>query len=424
MALIALSALCASSFADLVEPTLPAKHQVKTMEKEELPSFDILTNPDLPNRRAIKVAKVKVHSAARVVEQYDSNVFLADTDLQYDFITILSPSVGVEVKMGDSKAAADYEISQYLFGIWHDQNHLDHRVRIYEETPFHENYKIIIKDEFRIFTDRASNENSLRLKENTNDLKAGISAKFNKFGFDTGYINKIRTYDSHDLMLGGLSYSDRSYMDQSVYGTLNYLIHPKTYLILQNDLGYIKYFETSQIPGSYYMNATCGVRGEWTNKVVVNIRGGMRYQHYNTSYVIADKPFIGPIVKGGLEYTPSKNSKLILSLERANYESTYATNNYYTVNVVGIEYRRKLYNKVSGTAFGSYQLHAYPTETTENGVTAKRYDNFFNTGLSVRYDIQEWASVEARYERTQKVSIFDIFDYIDNIVSLRGTVGF
>ena len=115
---------------------------------------------------------------------------------------------------------------------------------------------------------------------------------------------------------------------------------------------------------------------------------------------------------------------IVLAVERANYESTYANMNYYTINMACLDYRRKLNNKITGGLFGYYQYHTYPGETTENGVTAKRYDEYFGGGASLRYDIQRWLSLEGRYEYRQKISMFDIFDYTDNIISLRGTGGF
>jgi hypothetical protein len=411
------------SFADLVEPDLPEKHEVKRKPKAEVPLPTGLRNPDLPNREGLETEWLKLHAAARVAEQFDSNVFLADSDTEADFITILAPSVGAEMKAGDSRFSADYEIAQYLFGTWHSQNHLDHRVRALAETQLTD-YKITVNDEFRIFTDRAANENSQRLKEDVNNLKAGVSAQFDQLGFDAGYINKIQYYDSDDLYIASIPYWQKAYMDQSAYGTLSYRIRPKTYLIFENDIGYINYYETSELPDSYYVDSLVGVRGEWTNKIVMNLRVGFRYQHYDNSDIVAHKPYVGAIVRGGLEYNPTQDDKIILSLERTDYESTYSNNNYYTLNLAGLDYRHKFNDKVSAGAFGVYQLHNYPSETTENGATKKRVDNLANIGANARYDMRKWVSVEARYEYRFKASNFDIFDFKDNLVTVRGTVGF
>jgi hypothetical protein len=358
-----------------------------------------------------------------VIEQYESNVFLANTDRRFDFITVLSPSVGVDAKAGDNRLSVDYELGQYLYGIWHSQNHLDQRVRAAGEVQL-THYKFSLYDEFVIFTDRAANEDSLLLEETHNNLKMGVSAQFNRFGFDVGYINKIRAYDSKDLMLGQLTFEQRSYMDQSAYLTASYRVRSKTYVILENDLGYINYYETSEFPDSFYIDSLIGLRGEWTSKTVFNLRLGFRYQHYDKSEVVSHKPYIGPIIRGGFEYNLTKDDKFLFTLERGDYESIYGTNNYYTQNLAGVDYKHRFGNKWSCGAFGIYQLHLYPSQTTENGITAKRYDNMLTLGASIRYDLSEWISFELKYEFRDRFCRFDIFNYVDNIVMLRGTVGF
>jgi hypothetical protein len=425
-ALVSSAALALSgiSFADLVEPNLPEKHEVKRRPKAagiKMPA--VLTNTDLPYRKGIDYEPFKVHAAAKVAEQYDSNVFLADTDTEWDFITMLAPSVGIEMKAGDSRFSADYEIAQFLYGIWHNQNHLDHRLRGLVDVQFTD-FKLTLSDEFKIFTDRAANENSLRLKEDTNNFKAGVSAEYEQFGFDVGYLQKLQVYDSNDLITGSLTYNERSYLDNSAYATVSYRFWPKTYFIFENDIGYINYYKTSEFPDSYYIDSLVGLRGEWTSKITLNLRGGFRYQHYDNSDVVAHKPYVGGIIRGGLEYNPTDDDKFQLNLERTDYESTYATNNYYTQNLAGLDYRHKFSEKLSTDIFGVYQYHQYPSETTENGETAKRYDNLINAGASVRYDMQKWFSAELRYEYRFKQSKFDIYDFNDNLVTLRGTVGF
>lgn len=419
--LFAMLMLAGASSAELVDPDMPARRHVQESKLKVFPPTG-LGNPELPDRKGVEFWKFKVHAAAKVAETFDSNVYLTDSDTKSDIITLLSPSVGLEMKVGDHRVSADYEVGQYLYGTWQNENHFDHRARALAEIQF-TRYKITVIDTFRIYTDRASDENSLRLKENTNDFKAGVSAQFTRYGFDVGYINRLRTYDQHDLSIGSLTWSQRAFTDNSAYAIVTYQWLPKTTLIAQNDIGYIRYYETSQLSDSWYDNVLVGIKGDWTNKFSFNIRGGVRYQHYYDSELLIHKPFIGPVLKGGVEYTPTHHDRILCTVERMNYESTYANMNYYTVNALGIEYRHTFKDKVTGTLFGSYQLHLYPSETTENGTTAKRYDNIYMLGASLRYDMNKWLSFEGRYEYTQKMSMFDIFDYKDHMISLRGTGG-
>jgi len=111
-------------------------------------------------------------------------------------------------------------------------------------------------------------------------------------------------------------------------------------------------------------------------------------------------------------------------LKRAIYESTFQNLNYYNVNYVGLDYRHYFNKKLLASAFGYYQINLYPSSATVGGVNDKRYDQFFGGGAEIRYDIRKWISVKARYDYKQRKSRFGTFNYIDNLVTLTGTIGF
>ena len=94
------------------------------------------------------------------------------------------------------------------------------------------------------------------------------------------------------------------------------------------------------------------------------------------------------------------------------------------MTLADVKYNHKFTDKVTAGVKGAYQLNQYPTSTTVNGENGKRYDNFYTLGTYLRYDIRKWISVEARYDYKQKVSKFDIYNYLDNLVTFRGTIGF
>ena len=77
-------------------------------------SYAQLTNTDLPEREGVKLGKVIAHSAFQTEEQLDTNIFLVNTDRKFDAITVLSPSVGVELPVGKNDISADYEADIFL----------------------------------------------------------------------------------------------------------------------------------------------------------------------------------------------------------------------------------------------------------------------------------------------------------------------
>ncbi len=393
-----------------------------------LPGTDIalaqLENKDLPNRGGIKLGDIILHGAFKTSEELETNIFLAEHGEKFDAITVLNPSAGVEIPFRDNKLSIDYDAGIFLYGTYHTENHIDHRARALAEVNFTD-YKIKVNDIYRDFTDRAIDENSRRIERKINNLRAGLSAQFDQLGFDVGYTNFIEVYgQKDDIIFQSITYEDRDRMSHVVDGTVSYRVFPKTSLFMEGDLGLVHYYNSSLPPDSYFIETVVGIKGRPTNKILANIKGGFRYQHYDKSDVISDKPFMGPVISGGLEFLATKDDTLNLGLERRIFESTYQNINYYNINLASLKYTHKFNKKISVSPFGYYQLNLYPTATVESGVTDKRYDNIFGGGCTLRYDIRKWASAEAKYEYTQRDSRFSIYDYIDNRIIFSGTVGF
>ena len=382
-----------------------------------------LTNKNLPDREGVKLGHSIFHAAYKQEEQFDSNIFLTDSDTKFDTVTLLNPSFGIDLPLRDNIISADYDCDLNFFGKYQKQDHIDHRGRALAEFNFTD-YKFITKDVYRHFTDRSGSENTARVKRQTNEFKTDVSAEFELLGFDVGYINRIEDYLSNEIIYQSLTYEDKSTVMNIVTAQASYRFMPKTLFLLESDLGFVHYYNSSASPDSWYNETVAGIKGEWFKKINVNFYAGFRYQDYDKSDIIDSKDFIGPVLRGGFDYYVTDDDTLGVRLERSIYESTYNNMNYYNVNLLSIDYIHKFSEKLSVTASGLYQINLYPGQSTENGVTAKRYDNFFGGGCGVRYDIRKWLSVEAKYEYKQRLSRFDVFDYIDNLVTLRGTVGF
>lgn len=384
-----------------------------------------LTNIDLPNRTGVKLlGNSKLHGAFKAAETIDTNIYLQNTDRKIDSVTVLSPSIGIEELSHNATLSADYQADIFMYGVNHSENHVDQRLRGLADIVFADFYKFTVKDTFRIFTDRAANENSLRLKQEINDIRAGLSAEFNRLALDVGYTNRLEMYDSTDPFLGALTYEDKNRNVNIIDATVSYRFWPKTSILLENDLGFINYYNTSQVPGSYYDEVLVGFKGDWFAKGNINFKVGFKYQDYDKSNIIDDKDYIGPVMRGGFGYNPTSKDGLVFEFDREIYESLYSNMNYYTANLFGFKWKHDFTPKIYSNVFASYQLHLYPSETTQNGETAKRYDNYYDAGASLKYDVRKWISVEAKYEYVNRSSRFDIFDYVDHQMTVNGTIGF
>ncbi len=390
-----------------------------------------LDNPDLPRRTGLKVSEfgikagdIRLHGALKSSEELETNIFLTPSKDKIDGITMLKPSVGIEIPFLRNMISADYEVGAFMYGHYNSQNHIDQQARGLIELNLTD-YKIKVKNTFQQYTDRASDENSRRITHGDNTFRASVGAQFDKLGFELGYTNLLETYgSSDDLIFQSVSYGDRDRDRNIVDGTISYRFLPKTTAFLESDLGFIHYYNSSIPPDSIFLDTYLGLKGRLTNKILINLKAGFRYQNYGSSDIYADKFYFGPIAKGGLDFSITKDDILNLSVEKLLYESLYANMNYFDDNILGLKYTHKFNEKMLFTAYSSYQLNLYPGATNERGLIAKRYDNYYNFGFLGRYDIRRWLSAELRYDFTQKSSRFHIYDYTDHRVSLSGTAGF
>lgn len=382
-----------------------------------------LENENLPDREGIEIAEIlTLHAAFKTGLIFDTNIYLSDKDEKFDMITLLNPSVGLEVPFGDNRFSCDYDIAINLFGRYSDEDYVSHRLRTLTEINLTD-FKITLEDIYRNFSDRAGSEDTNRIKRQNNDFRIGVAAQFDQLGFNLGYTLFVDDFRSKELLYQTMTYDNKDSISNILDTQLSYRFLPKTSLLFEGYWGFITY-DSSLSSDSYFIETLLGLKGDLRDNLTVDLKAGFRYQDYDKSELTEDKDFISAVARGGIEYYLTDDDIINLNIERSIYESTYNEMNYYNVNFLGFDYTHLFNNKIKGGLFGSYQLNLYPDETIESGVSAKRYDHLFGGGCILRYDIRKWISVQAKYEYKQRESRFSTYNYIDNAITLEGTIGF
>lgn len=381
-----------------------------------------LTNPDLPKRKGIKIGEIILHSAVSTGLRIDPNIYLSSQDEKYDLVYVETASFGIEVPIQTNKISIDYEAIENHYERFHSNDHVDQRVRGLISLDLTD-YRITVREVFRHFTELPGSANTSRLKQDTNDVRAGITRETAKFGFDVGYTNSIHTYHNDDSISGPLTYKDRSSVKHIADMSVGYRFLQKTSVVVEDDYG-ISEYESANSPDYYFNDILAGLKGEVYKNLSAHFLAGYRYQYFKEASVMFDDTFSGFICRGGLKYAISDDDVLDMAVERSVNDSTYQDITYYTANFVGFNYMHIFTDKISGQAFVTYQRNDYPTETTEGVKTAERRDNAYGAGLSLRYDIRRWLSAEVGYEFKKARSNFRTFGYEDHIASFKVTAGF
>lgn len=355
-------------------------------------------------------------------ETYDSNVYLDDLDPKDDWMTTLDIGTDAELKLGDVLVTGGYGFNMNLFADdrHEEQNNYNHTAKAIIDWNLTD-YEFVLKDTWRRFSDRSGTEDTSRVARWNNLLSGDAIARFNKLEFDLGYDLLREDYISDDISIGLANYdATEDRFKHTWRGEASYRFMPKTSVLAEGSLGLIQYDEGFN-PGSYYIQGLGGLRGEVWNNADTEFKVGFRYQDYETEWA---KDFTNVVAQGHLTKPLGDKDAVTLAVERSVNESTYADVNYYVLNYLGLAYAHKFNDKLTGNIAGSYQLSLYPKKTTEGGVTAKRWDNFYDGSCSLKYDIQKWLVAELMYQYKQRDSKFPTFDYIDNLITLSGLIQF
>jgi hypothetical protein len=381
-----------------------------------------LSNPDLPKRKGVEVGDVMFHSAISTGVIIDPNIYLANQNEKYDIINTLEASFGVEIPLQEHKISLDYLAQQYFFERYNSNNHFDQRVRGLLELNFTD-YKVTLRDTYRKYEALPGADNSGRLKQDDNNVRLGVTHETDKFAFDIGYSNIVHHYFNDDTIFDVVTYKDRDYMLHVSDISVGYKILPKTAIVLENDYGYATH-RSGNSPDYYFNDTLIGVKGELHKNLTTTLQAGYRYQYFNDSPILYDDTVSKFICRGGVKYTFSDSDVFDLGMERTVNDSTYKDVTYYTTNFVSLGYTHAFTEKLSSRIFGTYQRNEYPTETTEGTKTAKRIDNAYGLGASLRYDIRRWLSAEIGYEFKDAACNFNTFTYNDNIATFKVSAGF
>jgi hypothetical protein len=383
-------------------------------------------SPDLPNRDGVEIGPVTAHTAFTHETQFDTNVFLEDDGENFDVITILRPFVGLDMKLGDNNANVEYEAAINLFSRFEDQSYVDQRLRGMAEINLAD-YKVTIANVYRYFSDRAGSEDVDRIRRQNNYMRAGLIGLFDQLQFEAGYTFGVEDFISDDVIFRTptdvMTYDSKDRLLNIFDAQASYRFMPKTSFLVENYFGLIDY-KSDKNADSWFVESLVGLRGDLRENFSADITMGVRFQDYDDATMTDSDDYVGFVMRGGATYEFTEDDILNLLVERNIYESTFNNMNYYNINHIGGSYTHFFTKKTTSRVFSYYQLNLYPDDTTVAGDTDERRDHLYAIGGALRYDMKKWASMEVKYEHKVRRSNFDVFDYVDNLVTMRGTIGF
>ncbi len=360
------------------------------------------------NEPNIHIGALELHPFASVKQTYDTNIYLEpEGEENDDFISDVALGMGAEMPLipereKDFMIKASYQADIIMFWDQDQRNRVDHTVRALLDCAFANDFRLRVKEHFKKTADPPNSERTSLDKRYRNTLDSALAYTREKITLEAGY---MMTRDGYNDL------TNLNKTDDMLTTTCFYQIFPKTSILAEYNFGVIAYDNNETNSDSKYHQGRLGLVGDLWPKITGTLKTGYRYVTYDES----DKDdFSGFTVFANIKYDLTQRTEMNLYAQRTSRESSYSTNSYFESNKIGAKLNHQLLERLWFNAGGFFQHNRYPTETTENSVTAKRKDALWGLNAGLKYEIKEWLFINTDYEFKQRDSKFDTFDYNDH----------
>ncbi len=364
----------------------------------------------------LKLGGVAIHPVVGLQESYDSNIYLTRDAAKSSLINKASVGFGFLSSEGPRlslKGAYNIDILTYSRA-YRTNNAVHHTAALDMGYKLSGDRKLSIVDNYRETTDPATSELTARAKWVQNIARAAFEAPLKgRFGYSVDAQHTL-----YDYLASRYDMLDRA--EVLAGATLNYKVQPKTKVFVAYHYGSLRYDKPNLVTDvrtndAIYNNIDLGVTGDLTAKLTGTMTGGFQSRTYDAGLNnAADKQTTGGY---GLQlnWTPEKNTEVLVFGKRANVESIYLDSRYYISTLNYLRVIREL-NKFKAGVSCSYETMRYPEETI--GTNAKRHDGLTGAGATLDYNLQKWLTTGVAYAYKARRSNERQNNYVDNVVSL------
>lgn len=383
-------------------------------------NLDWLTQYKKPN---IHYGQLALHPFYQLVEEYDSNIYLAPRNRTGSFITknelaleaalpwrrlhSLTGGYGFEAHNYTTDARANDTINQTA--------HLDYQYAGAYGLTFR------AADRYLNTTDQASSQLVERDRRWVNVAEAGLDYDPER-GYLAGGVDASQTVNKY---LGSLRARQLNRYTQRAGFNVGYKVQPKTKLYVAYHRS-ITHYTVHREPGNQDKNNKShdiagGLSGVIAPKVTGQVEAGLAYREY-------DEAPLGGVtrvtrnltVATNVTYKPTDRTDVILSLTRLLEESISDSNRFYISNSAVLDIKHKLPRKFSAGVNAAFGLDKYPDTQAIGTTRGDRRDDIYQGGAWITYDIQAWLTTGLSYVFRERFSTFSgDFNYQDQRTALN-----
>lgn len=357
----------------------------------------------------INLGLLRLHPAFSQIFEFDDNIRLQRNDKEADAIFRELPALTAELENERFRMAGGYGMEIVNFAENHEENAVNHFAHAFMEYRFTD-LKVSVEDTFSKAQSRLGNANSTRDDVLSNAVQ--VLAKYDrpKWALEPGWTHSTVNHESESL-------DDYSYEEDVLSLLTGYKVTERTLVLLQNDFGMTYYHDKTANADQNWWQILSGIRGEYIENLLMEAKMGFQARRTDDiANQVNQKNWYGLVADVNLSWKISERDAFSIDYIRNARNSTFVNNSYFLVDRISMAYSKRFFEKVILTPELAWQQNRYPHSVTVLGTDGKRRDNFWEAGIELRYQAQEWLSAGIAYRFRDRASNFDNFDYGNNRV--------
>ena len=348
-------------------------------------------------------------------ETYRSNLYLTSSDRKSDFVTTVTPGMGLRYLFGNnSMFSLDYKVGFLNFARYSSNNYQDHRANGLLHWVASGGLEFTLGDSFtRSTLERV--QTMVREEPFTENFFNGAAAyRFtDRWKVEGKYIRDDTAYDSSQFNLADYT--------SNLYGTsLYYRFLPRTSGLVEYDY-VIKSFPNDRLVDQTQHLAYAGLAFDPAGKLKGSLKAGYGWQEFNTSVQGRDNSPRNWIM--AVQVVDDFDSRTSATLDALRAFATDATlvNASYINTWATLTLQHFFTGKIGAVGVVSYRERDYTENLLDpgTGTLGKRTDKIWTSGVGGFYNIQKWLQVRLEYQYQDSNSNFSQYSYVDHRVSLR-----
>ena len=347
-------------------------------------------------------------------ETFRSNVFLTQSDKKSDFVTTVTPGVGLKYLFGQSSFDLGYRVGFVNFAKYSSNNYQDHRANALLHLVAPGGLEFTLGDNFTKSTIERVQVMTHQMPFHENFLNAATAYSFaDRWKIEAKYNRDDLAFDE---------FRDRSveYTNNLVGASLYYRFLPRMSGLVEYDYA-VKSFVSDRLADHKDRLAYLGVAFDPVGKLRGSFKVGYGWKEFDTNVAGRDNSPRNWIMAGQLVDDFDSRTSLTLDAIRALADDTQVLNASYVNTWITLALQHFFTGKIGATATISYRERDYIDNLTEplTGTLKKRSDQIWTGGAAGFYNIQKWLQARLEYQYSDAKSNFNQYSYIDHRIIFK-----